>query len=255
MPNNVLLLTSTITPAPPFNCSKRSNPATRLNDYLESLMAWMQVKTPYLKEIVFCDNSGYDLNKLKKLIKNNEKCIPVEFISYTEPPPPPGVHYGFSELRLVRYALSNSHFLKHAQYFIKATGRLKFRKINRLLRNIPEDYKAIVDCRGIHAHEIGLPLRARTQLMMFEKTFYLENVDRILGTMPFRKDSHIEEFIAYCLLKSNCDNEYSNIYYRFPVNCRPSGVSGNGYNYDSFSAFAKSAGTSFCRRYLPSLYA
>jgi len=254
-PSATLLLTSTIQPKPPFDKIERAEPSVRYNDYSLSLLKWITHRSRHIDGIVYCDNSGYDLSELKCLIGNASANIPIEFISYIEPVPPLGVHYGYSELKLVRHALQQSQLLKQAQYFIKSTGRLYFKDIDVLFSSIPLDFKAIVDCRGIHAHEIGLPIRVRTQLMIFERLFYLRSVDRLLDDMPSRRDSHIEEFMAYCLLRASCKYDSDHILFRFPVNCQPSGISGNGYNYNSSRARIKGIALAALRKYFPSLYA
>jgi hypothetical protein len=251
---HTLLLTATIAPRPPFDRIKRSDPQLRLADYTRTLKRYLELNSPLINAIVFCDNSGFDLSPLRRLVGPSCR-MPVEFLSYEEPAPPPGMHYGFCELHLIRYALSNSALLADSQNFIKVTGRLFFHDLHRLIMLAPTGYKALVDHRGIHRHEVGLPIRARTQLMLFEKAFYCRQIDAIADAMPGRRDSHIEEFISYCLLRSNCEFDATDIYYRFPVSCDPSGTSGDGFHYNGLYSRLKSATISVLRRLFPSLYA
>jgi hypothetical protein len=255
MENRVLLLTSTIKPLSPYDKGKRSDPLIRLDDYKKSLQKYLNIESKYIDGIVYCDNSGYDLGVLKEVAECSKTTLPIEFLSYIEPPPPKGVHYGYCELMLIRHALAHSELLRSSSHFLKITGRLYFGRIDHLLESVPTPCMALVDHRGIHRQESGLPLRARTQLMLFNRDFYINRIDSLLDLMPERRDSHIEEFIAYCLFKAGCELDSRDIYYRFLVDCDPSGIAGNGFNYDGFSSRLKRFMGKHLRQLLPALYA
>jgi hypothetical protein len=57
-----VLLTATINPR---DCSfvKRSDPAVRLLDYLDSLKKW--IADPDFDDIIFCENSGHSLEEVR----------------------------------------------------------------------------------------------------------------------------------------------------------------------------------------------
>ena len=255
MEKRVLLLTSTIKPLPPYDKGQRSDPLVRLDDYKKSLQKYLNIEPKSIDGVVYCDNSGYDLGVLKQVVERSKTSLPVEFLSYIEPPPPEGVHYGYGELMLIRHALSRSELLQASGHFLKITGRLYFSRIDHLLESVPTPCMALVDHRGIHRHESGLPLRARTQLMLFNRDFYVNYIDSLLDSMPGRRDSHIEEFITYCLFRASCELDARDVYYRFLVDCDPSGVGGSGYNYDGFSSRLKRFAGKHLRRFMPSLYA
>ncbi|MFM7675463.1 MAG: hypothetical protein ACKO5F_07720 [Synechococcus sp.] len=253
--SHILLLTATIAPRPPFDSIPRSNAAIRHADYCKSLKKWLAAKNDRISGIVFCDNSGHSLDALRELVDQTIFSKPVEFLSFESAPVPEDVHYGYSELELVSHALDHSRLLQTNDFFIKATGRLYFPRLAVLMGSLPRHYCSIVDCRGIHRHEIGLPIRARTQLMFFQKSFYRHHIDRHLKAMPLRNDSHIEEFIAYCLLKACCDLDSTSILFRFPRACDPLGISGNGVHYASPARKLRNMAASLLRDVMPSLYA
>ena len=128
----VLLITATILPQ-----EKRyiwlKNSERRLKQYMDSLKYYI-VNTD-IKEIVFCENSGYDFRKDELFLladKCNKKIEIIQFV---------GNQYkiarygkGFGEGEIIEYALKNSCLLGKANYFIKVTGRLKIKNID-LIKN------------------------------------------------------------------------------------------------------------------------
>lgn len=251
----VLLLTSTISPRAPFDTLPRSSSSLRISDYKKSLISWLNCDLAGIRGIVYCDNSGFNLDKLKEAAAGLDPGIPIEFLSFVGSNPPPNMHYGYSELELVNYAVEHSDLIGDNSFILKCTGRLFFPRLRHLLHHCPEDYEAIVDCRGIHTHEAGLPIRVRTQLMLFKTEFYRRFIGSQLPCMASRRDSHIEEFIAFCLLKACCETEQIKVLFRFPVPCDPSGISANGQNYSGLKTRFRYWLMAQIRRYTPSLYA
>ena len=242
----VVLLTATIDPGLYGKDLARNNAQLRIEDYQHSLKFWMGISDPRIRGIVFCENSGADLNAFKERARNST--IPIEFLSFDGNSKPAGVHYGWSELGIIDHAIQESSLIAECQYFIKATGRLRFPRISKLLDSTNTDFDAIVDHRKKYKGESGCHTRARTQLMLFSKAFYeghfLDARDEMLG-----KCSHIEEFIAAKLISLQ---EGPKIIRRFPVECPPVGITGwKGDSYQSKSNRAKNAARSLMRKLVP----
>lgn len=245
----VVLLTATIDPGPYTKDLTRNNPEIRLEDYRKSLLFWSGLCDKRIKGIVFCDNSGADLDVLKKACLDCSN--PTEFLSFEGNSKPFGVHYGYAELGIIDYAVRQSVLMSECQYFIKTTGRLTFPNISKLLDSIDCEFDAAVDHRKKYKREQGFPVKARTQLMFFSKKFYgdhlLNSRDEMIGFY-----SHIEEFLA---AKLDTFKRNSRIVRRFNVECPPMGFNGwRSKNYRSFLNVSKNTLRAFMRKAFPSVW-
>jgi len=73
MPENnriCILLTATIDPGDMIFL-KRNEPVIRENDYIESIRKWLSIDE--ISSIVFCENSDYNLEKIKNATENTEE--------------------------------------------------------------------------------------------------------------------------------------------------------------------------------------
>jgi len=248
IPTFTVILTATINPGEYKTDLNRNDPRTRLLDYKRSLLFWARLKEPRLKGVVFCENSRTDLSPFVHLAEQFDR--PVEFLNFSGNKKPPKVHYGYSELGIIDYVFEKSKVLHSCPYFIKATGRLTFPKISRLLDTL-RDFDAVIDHRRKYRNETGSPVRARTQLMLFSKEFYFHHFfgrrEEMIGNY-----SHIEEFIAEKLGELP---ESARIMKRFKVECQPAGFSAfDNKNYNSLDATCKSIVRALTRRLFPSLW-
>ena len=143
-PDIVLLLTATIHPRDMVYLH-RSDPEIRLADYKQSLKLWLaNPKTP---DIIFCENSGYDLSGLIAFCaENNPHHKNIEFISFNDNNYPREYGKGYGEIRIVEHVLSNSKLIKPDTLVIKATGRLYCAGIGNILRRIGTTQEADVYC-------------------------------------------------------------------------------------------------------------
>jgi len=222
-----VLLTATINPGLYSTAVFRNNPSLRTEDYVTSLTFWENLHDERIKTVIFCDNSGSNIDAIKELCRSFS--MPIEFLVFDGNTKPSGVHYGYSELGILDHVVSNSTTINSFTHFIKATGRLTYPNISRLLDTLPENFDAAVDHRKAYKNEDGHFLRARTQLMIFSLSFYKMNLlqrrREMLGNF-----SHIEEFVAAKLATLEVT---SKIIRRFAVELFISGQSGhknNSYN-------------------------
>lgn len=244
--DHVILLTATIDPGLYSGRVRRASPQERLRDYLEALNFWIRLPDTRITGIVFCENSGASIETLEQAAMSSK--IPIEFLSFTGNTKPVGVHYGYSELGIVDYAVRESTIIHTHKHFIKATGRLMFPRITELLNRIDAHYDCIVDHRLKYRREGGCHFRARTQLMFFAKGFYerylLDSRDEMIGSC-----SHIEEFLAQKLdlMKSN-----PQVKRRFPIECPPMGLPGSrSDSYQSAAILCKNFARGLIRRVYP----
>lgn len=117
-----LLLTSCINPGSTHSVTRR-DPAIRLNDYLRSLKFFLQLRG--ISNIVFCDNSGYDLSDFKAVLNShNPYQKNVEILSFYGQPSRPEQGKGAGEMQIIHYALNHSNIIRNSDMVMKVTGRL-----------------------------------------------------------------------------------------------------------------------------------
>lgn len=136
---NVLLMTATITPMPGIPVLARTNPAERLEDYCTALRFYQQLLGSCFDGIVFAENSGSDLSKLRAEAAKGPSRHRVEFLSFNGLDFPPEYGRGYGEFKLVEYAMSNSALLRDKDVVTwKVTGRYICENIAKIVRSFPE---------------------------------------------------------------------------------------------------------------------
>jgi len=227
----------------------RNDPAVRLQDYMDSLRFWLNLDDRRLSKIIFIENSGHPLEALRELARTaNPLRKQVEFIPLCCNHYPEGVHYGYAELNMIDEAFAASKLLSESPYFIKATGRLSFPGVSRLLDRLGNDYLFAVDCR-----DNTLPMRspqifATTQLMVFSTLFYRRHL--LNAKAELSKDlSHIETLLYRKLSRFK---GRQGAVLRWPVNVDPVGHAAHWHKqYDSPRQRAISLARAACRMVFP----
>lgn len=108
--------------------TERNCTTDRLNDYFNSFKFWLLHKD--VKNIIFIENSGYDLSIFKTLAANSSKNI--EFLSYIEDSFDPKFGKGYGEKLIFNHLVKYSFLLYKCEKFIKISGRYvvtNYRKI------------------------------------------------------------------------------------------------------------------------------
>jgi hypothetical protein len=227
-PNYSLVMTACIDPSNGGANSPviRSSIEDRLLDYESSLRRWLELEDCRVRQIIFIDNSGYSLDRLKLLYSSQTWKRPCEFISLNCNESIHGVHYGYNEFKLLDLGLLKSKTFKESDYLIKVTGRYQYPSISRLLTSLPENYHIAADTR-ILSRLVPYPRKyITTGLIIFSVDFYDKYVRNIYKQMcaQSRKD-----FVEDVLYDSFISMRYEiGIILRFPCNCEPMGIGGNG---------------------------
>jgi len=127
-----LLLTATIDPGATLTVARRE-PLLRLEDYRSALESWLSVETA--PKIVFCENSGYDLAPLQRLVT---PCAgrEVEFISFSGNQHGATRGKGYAELGIIQHAMEKSELVSNSDIVVKCTGRLIVRNALGVLRSM-----------------------------------------------------------------------------------------------------------------------
>lgn len=215
----VILLTGSIIPSEKADIVI-SDPKNRLMQYCQGIRFWSNL-TDTQNKIIFIDNSGY--GRIKILEALSKFGIPdldaIDIISHYMNEIPKGLHYGYAELSIIDFALKNLTKLQQSKYFIKATGRLTFPTIGRLLKILPEHFIFAVDTRE-NNYFVKKPQRfVTTQLMLFNTQFYIDNLIGIQQEMS--PQANLIENLFYNKLTQYRDNPKAIL--RWPVSVDPTG--------------------------------
>lgn len=137
-----ILLTATIDPKGVVYM-KRNDPTVRENDYINAFKKWIQ--TPFL--LVFCENSGYKIDKIKKIGKYRDQEI--EILQFYGQDFPRELGKGYGELLTIKYAIQHSNLIKHCDFLIKVNGRYFIKNIKGIASALGkhEDIYVMVDLK------------------------------------------------------------------------------------------------------------
>jgi hypothetical protein len=217
-----VLLTACIAPGASVRVA-RSDPSVRLLDYLAGLEFWLRLEDARLRSVTFVDNSGHSLAELEARAAGLAS-VPVRFLSAPPTEIPEGIGYGYGELALLDWALANGDQLQSDELVVKATGRLRFPRLPRLLDKVPGTSVFLADAVNKH-----LPARRtaengvlRTQLFAFGGQFYREHLTNLWQGMRAEAGHRLIESVLYRAiwpLRARPD-----VLLRFPVNCSPVGL-------------------------------
>lgn len=253
----IVLLTACVAPKASIRAElRRGDPAQRELDYAEALRFWLQLPEPRLRGVVFADNSGHDLNRLRTMAEAlPHRQRPIEFLSRDYPAPPLTLNYGHPEFLLVNEALRDSRLLATERHFIKATGRYRFPTICRLLRRLPSDFRVAVDARMMFIQRKRWDKLINVSLALFERDFYLRELagipDQMVPAPPWNRKQFIEHMFFDAL---HPRREEPGILLRWPCNCEPIGIGANGEDYSSMGKQLRSALRAAARHLVPNLW-
>ncbi|BBU60293.1 hypothetical protein MSC49_02280 [Methylosinus sp. C49] len=235
----VLLLTATVDPGAYAAEIARRDLEVRKSDYRNALRFFMRLPDARISGVVFCENSGADLAFLDADALRSETGRPLEIIGFDGNRRPEGLHYGYSELGIVDHACRSSRLLAQSERFFKVTGRLTFERLSALMDHLPEDRRFAADFRRAYSKEGGAPLRARTELMLFAKDFYLEHFFERRDEM-IAPSLMLEEFFARLIAPLRGRGEEDGLTLRWPIECPASGhAARDNSDYDSAPIRAK----------------
>jgi hypothetical protein len=244
----LVVMTACIDPSAGAVKVRRSDPLLRLEDYRQALRFWLHLPDPRLNRILFIENSGYSLDAIHQLVTaENRLGKEFEAISLTCNSYPPGLDYGYAELNMLDQGLARSALARQARYYTKATGRLTFPRISKLLDRLPEDFQFAVDSRT------ALPLRGQkqfwthTRLMIFSAEFYEKHLRDV------KQQLVAGECVEMMMYKVFAEfHGQPGAIRRFPVHVSSRGISGtSGESYDTVKRRALDVLRGLTRRVAP----
>lgn len=251
-PNNYLLvLTACIDPSSGPARLKLADPKMRFEQYRKALEHWLLASDPRLAKILFLENSGYPLDSLCELVdKGNPLKKQVEFIQLSNNNYPPYLDYGYPELGMLDEAANTSKLMAESKYFIKATGRLLFPTLSKLLNRLPADYLFAVDSH-LPVFLISWSPGVNSNLMIFSVEFYKTQMLDVKSKMNdvFR---NMETLLYYKLMDYY---KTPGAILRWPINVDPVGYDAQwGKSYNTPRRKVISAARSVGRALLPGIW-
>jgi hypothetical protein len=161
---HILLMTATITPNNARNLL-RTDPTSRLKDYVGALDFYLTLIDQPLHKIVFVENSDSDVTSLRQLVASRGRIGRVEFLCnygthlYSEK----GRAYG--EFKLLDYAMTASATIRAAgtnHVVWKITGRYIVRNLASIITSAPDGFDAYVDMKDHPRRWMDMRLMAWT---------------------------------------------------------------------------------------------
>lgn len=138
--NHLVLMTATITPQANQVNLALTDPAARLEDYRNALLFYVALlNRQVISGIVFVENSGFDLGRLKALFPDPR----IEWLTYPDTPYPSEYHRGYGEFRLIDFAMQNASSIRCAAAELvvwKVTGRYIVENLQRVIRFAPKTF-------------------------------------------------------------------------------------------------------------------
>ena len=222
---HILLITSTIAPAKDTFQLVVRDAEQRLRQYVAAFRFYVsRLCDGTFHRIVYMDNSGYSLDRLEQIARENGVSDRVEFLSCVQNVPGRNSRY-YLEMQLIDRAMRESRFLNETPIAIiwKVTGRYLVRNAAALVASWPGDTDIYIHHRN-HPYPVvdfyffgfvrrSYGLHIGSQIELFQR---LEDGERIL-----RRRIDVGDFQGIRITK------------RFKFTPRLEGT--RGYNGDSYS--------------------
>jgi hypothetical protein len=215
-----ILLTSCVTVSDHSVSLKDESSRIRLT--VESIEKWLAI-SPDLR-MVICDGSNFDFSGIvhKKFPEANIECI--FFENNKELVRVHGKGYGEGEI--IKYAISNSAYLKESDYFAKCTAKLW---VDNFLECI-KSWNGTFLCKGYFSNVFSFRKTQfsyiDTRFYLASKSFYLEN----LGSEYLNVGGESGLSLEHCFRDVILKREYKKIMFSVPpVICGVGGGSGTYY--------------------------
>ncbi|MDB6008696.1 MAG: hypothetical protein JWL65_946 [Gammaproteobacteria bacterium] len=230
----VLLLTATIDPGDTMMVVRRE-PLLRLEDYRLALESWLSSEAA--PKIVVCENSGYDLTPLKRLVTPRAG-REVEFISFSGNQHGATRGKGYAEIGIIEHAMAKSELLSNSDVVVKCTGRLIVRNALRVLRSTASsDFDIMCTLKG---NLTFADSRLFAATPAFLRDYLFPRVDMIDDNAGV----HFEHALASATARALADRK---CWRPFPIFPRIEGISGSDGLVMTNSAVKSAAKTLYHR--------
>jgi hypothetical protein len=149
----------------------------RQEDYYNSVTYYVQ-NQPQIQKIIFIENSGWPLDRVKEAVSDNPHHKQIEFISLNCNDFPRKLGKGYGESLLIEKGLEKSSLINTVTHFAKITGRIYLKNMTQVLESIAEEYDCLCDYKD-HGWKIKRLFGQKdaspycdTRFMVFSQEFY-----------------------------------------------------------------------------------
>ncbi|TAF10952.1 MAG: hypothetical protein EAZ77_02270 [Nostocales cyanobacterium] len=229
----------------------------RQEDYYNSLKYYIN-NQPRIQKIIFIENSGWPLDRVKETFTDNPHHKKVEFISLNCNDFPRKFGKGYGESLLIEKGLEKSTLINTVTHFAKITGRIYLKNMTQILENAKVDYDCLCDykdqgwkIRRLWGEKNVNP-HCDTRFLVFSQEFYHQNIKPL--HQQHEEGCFYIETQLYQAIKSL--EKQNNIISRFAVEPDFQGIAGHfgGKNYSSKKERAKFKIRTWTRKFIPSLH-
>lgn len=145
---------------------KLTDPTERINYTLESIEKWLSI-VPGIR-LVVCDSSGFDF---APAVKEKYPRADIECLFFVADKNLVQYHgKGYGEGEIIRHALQNSNYLKHAPFFAKCTAKLWVENFKECL----DEWNGKFLCKGTFSNVFSFK---KTRFDHIDTRFYLVSKD------------------------------------------------------------------------------
>lgn len=214
-------MTATVTPMMGEPLLTRTDPAQRLQDYVEAFQFYLDDQNANIDGIIFVDNSGASLEALRQIAQSYKGAKQVEILSFRGSDYPVEYGRGYGELKLIEYAYANSKVMQNMQdsdRFWKVTGRLQVTTIDRIIEATKGYFDVCADFRYRRSH-------VDTRLIAFSLAGYKKYIYGKLHELP---GLIIETWLFKKLTPLLTEKEGAGIQTEFRAVAKFKGYGGNG---------------------------
>lgn len=193
-----ILLTATIDPKGVV-LVQRNEPVVRENDYISSIRRWTETDITDISSIVFCENSGYNLDKIKTLLANYST-LEAEVLQFSGQGYAKELGKGYGELLILRHAIQHSNLIKNSDYVIKITGRYFIKNISKITSPLMKENNIFVMA------DLKRNLTwADSHVFAFKPLFVLNYLSEFQDLLNDSKGFYFEHALARAILRSIAD--------------------------------------------------
>lgn len=154
-----MLLTGCIRPNITNDVLAVKDVETRKSQYLEAIK-WYAKNTPY--QVVFCENSGYDMNS--EIFDSGGQ---IEYLSFVADENGAERGKGYKEMEILEYIKAHSESYREGTLFVKITGRLILLNIRKIVERLDRQQGEFVS-----AYMYGRRIFADSRFIFFTKSYF-----------------------------------------------------------------------------------
>ncbi|TAE56153.1 MAG: hypothetical protein EAZ87_18970 [Nostocales cyanobacterium] len=229
----------------------------RQEDYFNSLAYYVK-NQPRIKKIIFIENSGWPLDRVKEAGVENPHDKQIEFISLNCNDFPRVFGKGYGESLLIEKGLSQSHLINTVTHFGKITGRIYLKNMTNILESVQENYDCLCDYKDQTWRlkkllgKTDVSPYCDTRFLVFSQNFYQQTLKPL--HQKHQEGCFYLETQFYQAIK-NAEKEYK-VINRFYIEPDFQGIAGHfgGKDYSSKKERVKLRIRALSRKLIPALH-